>query len=66
MEVISYRHVQPREVFCNHCGAELRYHFTDVKTRTGKRFFVTCPVCGRNIVVPKFEINWGNKEGNEE
>lgn len=62
MEVISYRHVKPREVFCNHCGAELRYLFTDVKTRNGNKYYVTCPVCGRNIIVPKFEIEWGKIE----
>ena len=62
MEVISCRHVQPKEVFCNHCGAELRYFYTDVKTRNGNKYYIICPVCGRNIIVPQFVINWGNKE----
>ena len=64
MRVLSYRHVQSKEVFCHHCGAELEYLYTDVKTRTGKTFFITCPVCGRNIKVPPFVIEWGKQRKN--
>ena len=65
VKVLSYRHIKPRQVFCHHCGAELEYLYTDVKTKNGNKHYITCPVCGKNIIVPKFEIIWGKIENNE-
>lgn len=54
MEIVSYGHIVPKEIFCNGCGAVLRYLPKDVKFHNNARKhknYITCPVCSKNIFI---------------
>lgn len=58
MEVVKYGHIKPKEIFCNNCGAVLKYVPMDIKKFRDKDC-VICPICGRKLIV--YENPW--KEG---
>lgn len=55
MEIVSYGHIKPKEIFCTNCGATLRYVPRDIQTfkpgTESARNYIRCPICGSPIFV---------------
>ena len=53
MEIVSYGHIKPKEIFCGGCGATLRYLPRNVKARPSRpeKTYINCPVCGKILFV---------------
>lgn len=57
MRILSYGHITPKQIVCNHCGATLEYTDADVRLKTPDRFTsfrtLQCACCGRTVVLEK-------------
>jgi predicted RNA-binding Zn-ribbon protein involved in translation (DUF1610 family) len=52
MRIIKAKHIQPKEIFCTGCGAELEYTKVDIKySQVFGKYFVICPLCGKSLII---------------